>query len=49
MDPYSYEVLMNLQYNKKDFTTAIKVWEQMKLKLQEKKDSYLEVKGKYQL
>ena len=26
MDSYSYEVLMDLQYNKKDFNTALRVW-----------------------
>jgi hypothetical protein len=32
MDPYSYEVLVGLNYHKKDFPAAIKVWNQMKLK-----------------
>ena len=33
MNPYTYEVLMDLQYNKKDFNTAIKIWQQMHIKL----------------
>lgn len=34
MDPYSYEILVDLNYKKKDFNTAIRVWEQMKAKLE---------------
>lgn len=37
MDPYTYEILVDMSYQKKDFNTAIKVWNQMKLKFEEKK------------
>lgn len=47
MNSYSYEVLMNLQYQKKDFNTAIKVWKQMEIKLEENKNKYLEKKDQY--
>jgi len=29
MDSYSYEILVNLSYQKKDFNTAIRLWQQM--------------------
>jgi len=33
MNPITYEILIDLNYKKKDFKTAIRVWEQMKVKL----------------
>jgi pentatricopeptide repeat protein len=33
MDSYSYEILVNLSYKKKDFNTAIRVWQQMKAQM----------------
>lgn len=39
MDPYSYEILVDMSYKKKDFNTAIRVWQQMKNKIEEKKQT----------
>jgi pentatricopeptide repeat protein len=47
MDSYSYEVLMDLHYKKKDFNTAIRVWQQMKVQLEENKQKFIEQKGAY--
>ena len=33
MNPYTYEILVDLYYQKKDFNTAIRVWKEMKVKL----------------
>jgi hypothetical protein len=33
MDPYTYEILVDMNYKKKDFNTALRVWEAMKVKL----------------
>lgn len=48
MDTYSYEILMDLHYKKKDFATAVKVWEQLKLKLEERKSNSIVKQGPYQ-
>lgn len=49
MTPFTFEVLMKLQYNKKDFGAAIKVWEQMKLKLDEIKRNSILQEGKHRV
>jgi pentatricopeptide repeat protein len=34
MNPYSYEILVELSYRKKDFNKALRVWQQMKTHLE---------------
>lgn len=34
MDPYSYEILVELSYRKKDFNKALRIWDKMKTKLE---------------
>ena len=47
MDPYSYEILIDLNYKKKEFGTAIRIWEQMKVKLEDNRSKYIEEKGHF--
>jgi hypothetical protein len=47
MDAYSYEILVDLNYRKKDFNTAMRVWEQMKIKFEERKQNEIEKHGAY--
>jgi hypothetical protein len=47
MDSYTYEILVDLNYKKKDFNTAIRVWEQMKLKIEERKQAEVQKHGAY--
>lgn len=47
MDSYSYEILVDLSYKKKDFNTAIRVWEQMKRNIEERKQRDIETHGIY--
>lgn len=37
MDAYTFEILVDMNYKKKDFNTALRVWEQMKLKFEERR------------
>lgn len=47
MDSYSYEILVHMSYRKKDFNTAIRVWQQMKNKIEEKKEKEASEIGVY--
>jgi hypothetical protein len=47
MNPYTYEILVDMNYKKKDFNTAMRVWQQMKLKIEEKKQKEIEKHGVY--
>lgn len=33
-NPHTYEILVDISYKNKDFNTAIRVWEQMKLQFE---------------
>lgn len=37
-----------MNYKKKDFNTALRVWEQMKLKFEERRQKEIETRGIYQ-
>lgn len=48
MDAYTYEILVDMNYKKKDFNTALRVWEQMKIKFEERRQKEITTKGVYQ-
>lgn len=48
MDAYTYEILVDMNYKKKDFNTALRVWEQMKIKFEERRQKEIETRGVYQ-
>lgn len=48
MDAYTFEILVDMNYKKKDFNTALRVWEQMKLKFEERRQKEIETRGVYQ-
>jgi hypothetical protein len=46
---YTYEILVELYYEKTDFNTALRIWEQMKIKIQENQNKYAEKHGQRQM
>lgn len=48
MDAYTFEILVDMNYKKKDFNTALRVWEQMKLKFEERRQKEIETRGVFQ-
>ena len=47
MDSYSYEVLMVLHYNLKDFNTAVRMYRQFEKQMDDRKARDIEVRGEY--
>ena len=48
MNAYSYEILVDLYYKKTDFKTALRIWEQMKVKLKGNWETQVQKQGEYQ-